>query len=541
MNIKEEEEIGLSLRKHHKKNKSKNIINHQLFSFNEEDNDNTDLTKRKRTRQEDLNFAKLIDLKEPENKTCEEDKLFFNLKEIWNKLHLKHSNQNNDENDYDIKEEKRRKNLVNDLINDTESINYQIKTAINTKNQYIFCLICDNFNTYCSLNNNFLIKCLEFLDKLLLKSFEFDDYKESISFIINLCYLIFEYKFFDNKIKQKYINIYIEILIDENKIKKLDEIPDAKIYLFSIVYSLFYSLDNDIKINEEKIISLIKYIYLEINENNNKDCNFEILELLLKILDVLCTNENFISIYKYNKNKIYILKDINIQMYHILTKIINNLKLDERQNIITDDDINFIVRYSINIIIKNMIEINIIYLNNDNVQKLIITNDIYNLIYGFIIGMSNLNLDEKNYCWLIGLMENLIKIPYYQSIFSNNDYQVIILNKFRYLFPNKISYYLKLIGEIINIDEVFKKYLNNSDFIKLLEGDDDLTSNDSGCYEYLRNVLYLIKKNIKNNDNYFKNKYILIKDKIKQRIELIFDKTKNNKIKNICEDILEKL
>ena len=45
---------------------------------------------------------------------------------------------------------------------------------------------------------------------------------------MNLCYLIFEYKLFDDKTKEKYLNFFIAILIDNNYNTKCSHIH----YLF---------------------------------------------------------------------------------------------------------------------------------------------------------------------------------------------------------------------------------------------------------------------------------------------------------------------
>ena len=550
MNIIEEEKTDISLRsKKSKKNKQKNFENHHRdFDIN---GDSIYFIKRKRARGKNY----LIEENENEiiNFSKEENNLIFKIKEIYKKLKPKYIFQNNYENIYDTQEETRRKTLVNEVIKDSNFIKLQKDIILNTKNISLFCVILENFYIFSSYNNYFLIDMLEILDKLIIKSFKFFDFYQSISGVIHLSYLIFEYKLFNNEIKEKYINLLIDILMDKNKIEILNNINmiREKNYIFYIIYTLLHSSNSDdIKIKEEKIILFLKYMSYEINKifiNNNTNIinqYYEQIELLLKILDEICINENFINIYRKNKNNIFIIKDINILMNNIFNKIINNLSLDDRQEIIDDNDINFIVRFSMNIIIKNLSGINDYYNNEPNIQKIINKEDIYNYIYWFIIGMSYLKLDEKNYCWLLGIMEIIIQIPYYQKLFYEKEYQSIIINNLRYIFHNKINDYFKLIKKIISINDLFKIYINDNEFKNIIEGEGLEKYNISAVSEYLDIIQILIEKKIKfqeesgNNNNFLNNNIFFDKNIIKQRVELLYNSNQNKNIKNKCESIL---
>ena len=541
MNIIEEEKTEISLRNNKKKyNQKKLALERYIHDFSQIAN-NIYFTKKKRERQKIYN--KFEEEKESySNITNKESKIILKIKELRDKLAPKYIIQKEFNNEFDLIEENRRKNLVNELIKDKYFIDFQKDIFLATLNVDIFCIICENYWTICLYNNNFLIDTLKILDRIILKSFEFKKFEKSVSSVMNLCYLIFEYKLFDDKTKEKYLNFFIAILIDNNYNTKLNLLQIEKNYIFYIIYTLFNSSpsnSNNIQIKEDKIILFIQYIFNEINTilNNINQC-YEKLELILKVMDELCNNENFKNIFKNNKNNLYIIKEINKIMNNILNRIINGLDLDEKQEIINDGDINFIVRFSMNIIIKNIIEINDIYNNDIYINRFIINEDIYNFIKGFIIGISYLNLDEKNYCYLIGLMEILIDIPCYQNLFIENEIQIIIINRLRFAFPNKISTYFKFLQKILNKNEILKNYLENNDFKKIFEDDNILKYNIIGCIEYLNVVLILIENVLNNKNLNIREKNMFSDCNIKEKIELIFNSTKNNNVINKCISIL---
>ena len=422
-----------------------------------------------------------------ENKINDEEKrLSEKALEIFGKLQISPT-PGIKEGDYDSNYHDKREKIIKTILADENTINDQRKLACITKNLDIYCTVLDNFNTFCYYNNIFMVNTHYCLDKIIENAFEFEDKSKSIPLSLKFANTIFDFGFFENY-HQKFIDFFIKILLDEEKVKDINSIPRAKIYLYYIIYLNFKDSWENIEIEKE---IMQKFVVKILNELNIYD--HELTEIIIEILNAICDNILYPKIFKNGPIEIPIIAEINKYMFKLISEIIKTLGQDEIDNILKNDSINFIIKQSFNVIIKIISGINIINENNINLQETLVSKENKYFFYEFIKMFSNLNLNEKNFCWLLDLMAKFADISYYSDIFLKEDIINVIFEKFiiRKDFMTEIFQFMRSLVETKPLFDYFSAY---DKFYKAINELDVDKSPFLSCVHFLFIVKELLEK-----------------------------------------------
>lgn len=355
------------------------------------------------------------------------------------------------EGEYDSQLHDKKEKIVLNILKDEDLINNQRKLASNTKNIDIYCAILDNFNTFCYYNNKFMVNSHYCLDKIVDNAFAFQDKTKSIPLALKFCNSIFEFGFFD-EYNKKFIEYFIGILLNEDKMNDINNIPRSKIYLYYIIYLIFKDswdnivLENDIvKKFMNKILSVLN-IY-----------DYELTEIIIQLINTVCDNILYPKIFKNQVIDIQIASEVNKHMFKLITDTIQNLNQDKKDEILKNESTNFIIKQSFNIIIKIISGINLIKENDLGVQETLVSQENKKIYYEFIIFFSNFELNGKNFTWFLDIMAKFAEISYYSDIYLKEDVMNIIFQKFT-VRNNYICEVFQFMRSLLEGEQLFKYY-----------------------------------------------------------------------------------
>ena len=387
------------------------------------------------------------------------------------------------EDEYDSKYHEKRELIVSKLLKDEDLIMNQRKLACTTKNKDVYCAILDNFNTFCYYNNLFMVNSHEYIDKIVQNAFSFEDKKKTIPLALKFANSIMEFGFFED-FHQKFIDFFINLLLDENKLNDINNIPRAKIYIYYIIYLIFKDSWENIKIEKEVFKPFIGRVLFDININDH-----ELTEIIIQLINSLCDNVLYSKIFKNQPIDIPIASEVNKYMFKLISEIIKKLGPNNLNDLVNKESINFIVRQSFNIIIKIISGINIINENNINLQETLVSKENKQFYYEFILMFSNLNLNEKSFFWLLDIMAKFAEITYYSDIYLKDDIISIIFEKF-IVKKNYMCQVFQFMRSLVETGPLFKYYSACEKFFKFLN-DLDIDKN-----QFLTNVhfLFIVKE-----------------------------------------------
>jgi hypothetical protein len=424
------------------------------------------------------------------------------------------------EGDYDSIFHDKREKIVLDILKDENMVINQRKLACTTKNVDIFCAILDNFNAFCYYNNKFMVNSHDYLDKIVDNAFEFEDKSKSIPLALKFCNTVFEFGFFEEH--QRYINFFINLIINDTKMKYLSNIPRAKIYLYYIIYLVFKDSSDNIELDNGILKNFMGHLLLDINIYDH-----ELTQIIIQLINTICDNILYHKIFKNESIDISIAAEINKYMFKLISEIIKNLGPEEKDKIIKDENINYIIKQSFNIIIKIVSGINLVNENINTHETLVIKeNKVY--YYEFIKFFSSFSLDNKNFCWFLDIMAKFAEVSYYSDIYLKEDIIHIIFDKF-IAKKNMICEIFQFMRSLLETEPLFKFFSSYEKFYVTMNSLDEEKS------PYLANVhyLFMVKQLLE------KGEALGCLDKIydrlcciqaKEKVEQIFYKHGNEKI-----------
>ena len=406
--------------------------------------------------------------------------------EIFNELQIPPT-PGLEEGEYDSEYHDKREIIVKNILANENVINDQRKLAYTTKNKDIYCTILENFNTFCYYNNIFMIKTHYCLELIVENSFQFEDKSKSIPLSLKFANSTFEFGFFE-EYHQKLINYFIGILLNEKKMNDINSIPRAKIYLYYIIYLNVKDSWENIKIEKEKFQKFVMKILNELSINNH-----ELTEIIIEILNAICENILYPKIFKNESIDIPIASEINKYLFKLIFEIIKTLGKDDLDKLLKNDILNFIIKQSFNVIIKIISGINLINENNINLQETLVSKDNKYLFYEFIKMFAYINLDEKNFRWLLDLMAKFADISYYSDIFLREDIIDAIFGKFivRKDFITEVFQFMRSLVETKPLFDYFSTY---DKFYKAINELDVDKSPFLACVHYMFIVKELLAK-----------------------------------------------
>ena len=426
------------------------------------------------------------------------------------------------EGDYDTVLHDKKEKIVNNLLKDEDMVNDQRKLATKTKNIDIYCAILENFNTFCYYNNKFMVNSHYCLDKIVDNSFEFKDKSKSIPLALKFCNSVFEFGFFE-EYHQKYINYFINITIDENKMKEINKIPRAKIYLYYIIYLILKDSWENIDLKKDILNKFIGQILNILNIYEH-----ELTEIIIQIINTMCDNILYPKIFKNQDIDIQLAAEINKYMFKLISETIKNLDQNEKDKLIKNESINFIIKQSFNIIIKIISGINLVKQNNIDIQQILVSKENKQFIYEFILFFSNFDLNGKNFIWFLDIIAKFAEISYYSDIYLKEEIINIIFEKF-VVKTNYICEIFQFMRSLLEVDSLFKYYSSCEKFYKAINTLDAEKNPFLTSVHYLFIVQVLLEKGESTGclDNIYDRLCII---QAKEKVELIFYKHGNEEI-----------
>ena len=426
------------------------------------------------------------------------------------------------EGDYDTELHDKKEKIISDLLKDENMINGQRKLATVTKNIDIYCAILDNFNTFCYYNNKFMVNSHYCLDKIVDNAFEFKDKSKSIPLALKFCNSVFDFGFFE-EYHQKYVSYFINILLNENKMKEIKIIPRAKIYLYYIIYLIFKDSWENINLEKDIFNKFIGQILLTLNIYDD-----ELTEIIIQLINAICDNILYPKIFKGKAIDIQIASEIIRYMFKLISEIIKNLDKDKKDIILKNESINFIIKQSFNVIIKIIAGINLIKPNDINVQENLVSKENKQFYYEFIIFFSNFNLNGKNFTWFLDIMAKFAEISYYSDIYLKEDIINIIFEKF-IVKKNFICEVFQFMRSLLEVEPLFNYYSSCEKFYKAINTLDVEKNPPLTNVHYLFIVQELLSKGEASGclDNIFDRLSCI---QAKEKIELIYYKHGNEEI-----------
>ena len=426
------------------------------------------------------------------------------------------------EGDYDTVLHDKKEKIVNNLLKDEDMVNDQRKLATKTKNIDIYCAILENFNTFCYYNNKFMVNSHYCLDKIVDNSFEFKDKSKSIPLALKFCNSVFEFGFFE-EYHQKYINYFINITIDENKMKEINKIPRAKIYLYYIIYLILKDSWENIDLKKDILNKFIGQILNILNIYEH-----ELTEIIIQIINTMCDNILYPKIFKNQDIDIQLAAEINKYMFKLISETIKNIGQNEKDKLIKNESINFIIKQSFNIIIKIISGINLVKQNNIDIQQILVSKENKQFIYEFILFFSNFDLNGKNFIWFLDIIAKFAEISYYSDIYLKEEIINIIFEKFvvKTIYICEIFQFMR---SLLEVDSLFKYYSSCEKFYKAINTLDVEKNPFLTSVHYLFIVQVLLEKGESTGclDNLFDRLCII---QAKEKVELIFYKHGNEEI-----------
>ena len=387
--------------------------------------------------------------------------------------------------DYDTVFHDKREKIVLDILKDENMVTNQRKLACTTKNVDIFCAILDNFNAFCYYNNKFMVNSHDYLDKIVDNAFEFEDKSKSIPLALKFCNTVFEFGFFEEH--QRYINFFVNLIINDTKMKYLSSIPRAKIYLYYILYLIFKDSSDNIELDNGILKNFIGHLLLDINIYDH-----ELTQIIIQLINTMCDNILYHKIFKNESIDISIAAEINKFMFKLISEIIKNLGPEEKDKIIKDENINYIIKRSFNIIIKIVSGINLVNVNI-NTHEILVSKENKVYYYEFIKFFSSFSLNDKNFGWFLDIMAKFAEVPYYSDIYLKEDIIHIIFDKF---IPkkNKICEIFQFMRSLLETEPLFKFFSSYEKFYVTMNSLDEEKSPSLANVHYLFMVKQLLEK-----------------------------------------------
>ena len=380
------------------------------------------------------------------------------------------------EGEYDTNFHDKREKIVLNILKDENLIINQRKLACTTKNIDIFCAILDNFNTFCYYNNKFMVNSHDYLDKIVENSFEFEDKSKSIPLALKFCNSVFEFGFFEEH--QRYINYFVNLVINDEKMNYINSIPRAKIYLYYIIYLIFKDSSDNIKLDNGVLKNFMGHLLLDLNVYDH-----EVTEIIIQLINSICDNILYNKIFKNESIDISIAAEVNKYMFKLISETIKNLPLEEKDQIINNESIYFIIKQSFNIIIKIISGINLIN-ENINTHETLVSKENKQFYYEFIKFFSSFSLNNKIFCWFLDIMAKFAEIPYYSDVYLKEDIINIIFEKF-IAKKNMICEVFQFMRSLLETDPLFKFFSSYEKFYLAMN------SLDVEKSPYLTNVHYM--------------------------------------------------
>ena len=460
-----------------------------------------------------LKFEELLtDESNKKYKDFEEQQLSEKIIDIYNKLQILPT-PGLKEDDYDIQYHDKKEKIVNDLLKNKNIFNDIRKLATKTRNEHIFCTILEIFINFCYYNNQFMIDNHDYLINIVENAFEFNDKYQTISLAFKFSYSVIEFGFFE-EYKQKFMDYFIDLSLNDFKYQSINNVQGAKIYLYYIIYMIFKDAWENININKDSYQKFINKILFELSISNN-----DLTEIIILLINTICDNILYPKIFKKESINYEMAKEINRYLFKLISEIIINLPPNEKDKIIKDETINYIIRQSFNVITKIISGVNIIRENDDNIQEKLVPKEEKKILYEFIIFFSYLNLDEKNFLWLTDIMAKFAEISYFSDIYLKEDIINIIFGKFM-LEVKCISDIFQFLRSLLEVEPLFKFYCINN---KLYEALNNLNIQKNPYYSIVH-FLFMIQNLLESGE-----KYNLL-DKIYQKLCIIHTKEKMEQI-----------
>ena len=387
------------------------------------------------------------------------------------------------EDEYDSKYHDKRESIISKILKDEEMVMNQRKLACTTKNNNVYYTILDNFNAFCYYNNRFMVNSHECLDKIVENAFNFEDKTKTIPLALQFANSVMEFGFFEDN-HQKFIDFFINLLLDEKKLNDINSIPRAKIYIYFIIYLVFKDSWENVKIEKEILKPFIERLLFDININDH-----ELTEIIIQLINSLIDNILYSKIFKNQPVDISIASEVNKYMFKLISEIIKKIGPNGLNQLIINESIIFIIRQSFNAVIKIISGINILNENNISLQEILVSKENKQFYYEFILMFSNLNLNEKLFNWLLDIMAKFAEITYYSDIYLKEDVISIIFEK----FIGKKDYICQVyqfMRSLVETGPLFKYYSACEKFYKFLN-DFDIEKN-----QFLTNVhfLFIVKE-----------------------------------------------
>ena len=223
-------------------------------------------------------------------------------------------------------------------------------------------------------------------------------------------------------------------------------IPECKNINFSSIQQQNLKINNDLIINNFSFISFI-------NNNNNKECNFQgFIGLSKKILN---SKTNFLEQISQKKSikKIFSLRLISEMIGEIKIGDHENELLENKNKIISIDAIDFEKKWAGNL--QGIFFGKINNLNNDNSNVFYIEANNINFLQineNFVFeSIQNLIISNKNF------FDNFIKEKIFKKFIKKKQCKIIEKNNFKGIFCNK-----KIIDNLKNDEFIINLIINNS-------------------------------------------------------------------------------
>lgn len=495
------------------------------------DGDKISLNK-KRLREENSNQIENFEL--IENISTIEQNIYEKIKNTWEEL-LPKPSKGLKEDDYDYEDHNRREKIVNDLVKNNNDLILEMKNfALKTDNENIFCMVLENFNTFCYYNNTFIVESADFLDKLILKAFEFKKNEKTIALTLKLSYCIFDFKFVTQEQNELYANLFIDIALNEEKLNIINNISNAKTYLFYLIYLIFEDSLNYIKIKEE---NFYKFIELSLKEINTND--IALLEIIIRLLNVICEFLIYTPLISNENSTLKMSASLGNKINNNMFLLIKNIMNDQKENIINNSNMFQILKKSFSVIAKIISIENFTDEKNKQSQEILVTDENKKFVFEFIKYFSNLPLNKENFCWFLDILAKFSESSYFCNIFLNYDIINIIFKKLS-LKKENFEDFLQFMRSLLETDELFKFYSLSNEFYEVLK-EVDINSDSNYClFHFLFIIQNLIVKptNKKININDIFDKLCGVQ--AKEKVEQIYYKYSSNdkKMNDMCRSIL---
>ena len=393
-------------------------------------------------------------------KDYEEEQLFLKVIDIYNQLQVQ-SSIGIKEGEYDSEYHDKRETIVTELLKNVNLFNDIRKLVTKTKNENIYCTILNIFNDFCYYNNQFMIESHEYLIDIIDNAFEFENKYKPISLSIKFCYSVIDFGFFEEK-REKFIQYFMGLVLDDKKNNFINCVQGAKVYLYYIIYMIFKDSWENINLNQDTFQKFIIRVLSEININS-----YELLEVLILLINTMCDNILYPKIFKKQQINYEIAKEIIKYMFQLISVILGNIPPNEKEKIIKVENINYIIRQTINVILKIISGVNLIKENDINIQGMLVPQKEKQMLFEFIMLFSGLNLDEKNFLWLADIMAKFAEISYYSDIYLKEEIMNIIFGKFM-LKDKYICDVFQFLRSLLEVEPLFTFYSKCDKFYQSL-------------------------------------------------------------------------